>query len=251
MKGKSRAGEEPDKRLRVVSVALEPALVLARALAIPLDDLLTAVSVGYFRVHHDRGLSFTTIARRLGKSRRTIANLASLSKTHGGDAESELISLRRRIIERLASEGVVDEQKFTRRWARSLGQHLNEELEVLIATGVIERTRGQLRVAAPFLSLVGPDLEQRLASLQQFMLAVAHGIYQRFFGSPSQTESFARVLSFRASRARLRGITNDCYRDLREAVLLADREVEREPEQGRSCALVLLATEEPTGPGFG
>jgi len=251
MKGKSKAAEQPDKRLRVVSVALEPALVLARALAIPLDDLVTAVSVGYFRVHHERGLSFTTIARRLGKSRRTIANLASLSKTHGGDAESELISLRRRIIERLASEAAVDEQKFKRRWARSLGQHLSEELEVLIAAGVIERIRGQLRVAAPFLSLVGPDLELRLASLQQFMLAVAHGIYQRFFGSPSQTESFARVLSFRADPASLRSIATDCYRELREAVIRADREVEREPELGRPCAMVLLATEEPTGPGFG
>lgn len=246
-----KGNQEPDKRLRVVSVALEPALVVARALAIPLDDLLTAVSVGYFRVHHERGSSFTAIARRLGKSRRTVATLASLSKTHGRDAESELISTRRRIIERLASEGAVDEQKFKRRWAKSLGEHLSEELEVLIATGVIERTRGQLRVAAPFLSLMGPDLEQRLASLQQFMLAVAHGIYQRFFGSPSQTESFARVLSFRASRARLRGIANDCYRELREAVIQADREVERDPAQGRPCAMVLLATEEPSGPGFG
>src|SRR5262245_18869748 len=95
-----------DLRLRMVALALEPGLTLARLSALPLDDLQALVATGYFRQWRARGLSLRGIARVLHKSLRTVATLSSEA---GGDAEQlpagERITLRRKLAARVAAHG--------------------------------------------------------------------------------------------------------------------------------------------------
>lgn len=77
-----------DLRLQVVAIALDPALTLARIMALPLDDLQRLVATSYYREARRRKLTHSAIARRFKKSVRTIATLAR-------EAESERPVLRR------------------------------------------------------------------------------------------------------------------------------------------------------------
>src|SRR5690606_34288846 len=81
-----------DVRVRVVEVALTPALVLARVMALPLDDLQHLVATAYFREARARGLSFRAIARRFGKSLRTVTHLARRA-----DQDAPLLESHRRL----------------------------------------------------------------------------------------------------------------------------------------------------------
>jgi hypothetical protein len=102
-----RMSQSPyELRLRVFLLALEPALRLARALRLDLDDVREAVAAQYVLLHRDRGLSLEQIARRIGKSRRTIVTLArAATQAMETLSQSRTIALRREIVRRLSADG--------------------------------------------------------------------------------------------------------------------------------------------------
>ena len=94
-----------DLRLRVFALTLEPALHLARALSLSLEDVEDTTRATYVQLHRDRGLSLEQIARRIGTSRRTVATLSAQSSTTLAPLEhSQRIGAPRALI-RLLSRG--------------------------------------------------------------------------------------------------------------------------------------------------
>lgn len=239
-----------DRRLRLVSIALEPALLLARSVGLSLDDLLRTVSVSYFKSYQQRGLSFTAIARRLGKSRRTVATLANLARTPKPAHESEGLSVQRRILLYLGAKGPQTAAALKRRFAKLPGPLYERALEAACDAQIIAISDGKYWVTAELMSMVSSDFERRVASLEQFMQAVANGVHQRFFPHQGRVESFARVLSFRSSAPTLERIRRDCYEELRSAVLAANAECDDASDtmDALACSVALVFTEEPREP---
>lgn len=233
-----------DVRLRVVALALEPALALARIAALPLDDLQRLVAAGYFRDARSRGLSFRAIARRFDKSLRTITNLSNVANEHGVPLESsQRLTWRRQLVHAAAArpEGVAERALFQMLPDAST-EALEAELQQLVDEGILERADERIRVVARHLDLVQNDLAPRLESLRHFLRAVTAVVYRRFFVLDADAEAFARVLSFSTSRADLAALREHAYRVLREGAFEADA---AEPEDGAQALAVFAIAEEP------
>ncbi|MCB9621993.1 MAG: hypothetical protein H6723_01505 [Sandaracinus sp.] len=232
-----------DVRLRVVAIALEPALTLARIAALPLDDLQRLVAAGYFRDARSRGLSFRAIARRFDKSLRTITNLSNLANEQGVPLQSsQRLTWRRQLVQLAASKrGGVAEKSLLSSVPDADAEALTEELVQLLDEGILERDGERVRVVARHLDLVQDDLAPRLESLRHFLRAVAAVAYRRFFVADPDAEAFARVLSFSASREQLATLRELAYGVLRERVFEADANAGEDP--ARAVAVFALAEE--------
>lgn len=214
-----------DVRIRVVALALEPALSLARILALPLDDLHRLVDGGYFREVRSRGLSLPQIARRFGKSLRTVATLSQRARQDGTLLSgSDDIRRRRRLVAWLGRHGGATRAAARRHLGESDEQLVHDALDQLVAEGILTEHEGQVRVAAAHMDLLRSDIEHRLDSLSHFLTAVTHVIYRRFFLPPQRGEAFARVLTFSASPERLATLSEQTYARLKDEVVAVDAE---------------------------
>lgn len=210
-------------RLRVIAVALEPALALARIVALPLDELQELVATGYFREAKARGISLRAMARRFGKSLRTIATLSRRAADKGPLlGESRRLGWRRRIVARIADGGPASVEELRRELPDAEHDEVAEEIEQLVAEGILRRDAGQYAVSAALWSSVGGDVEQRIDSLRHFVSAITQVVYRRFFVADPQAEAFARVLSFAAEREELTRIRESTYEALRDRVVESD-----------------------------
>lgn len=228
-----------DMRLRVLALLAEPMLEIARTSALRLDDLRDLVGSEYFEVLRRRGASWTQIARRLGKSRRTVADLARRAASQEPLREpSERLDVRRRIVRALA-EGAATPEELARRVGSPF---LDEELEALRDAGIVAGSEALPELAAELLDLVGPELEARFASLQLFLETVAHVVYARFVRPRADQIAFARVWSFSADPAALETLIDEIY-------TLIDRRIGEldaaAPDGARSASVSFVAVEPP------
>lgn len=76
-------------RLQIAAAFLEPALRFARLAGLSLDELQELTTEGYFRELQQQGMSWTAIARRMGKSRSTVAALANCGYCVSGACYAE------------------------------------------------------------------------------------------------------------------------------------------------------------------
>lgn len=226
-------------RLRVLALLAEPMLEIARASALGLDDLRDLVATEYFELIRRRGASWTQIARRLGKSRRTVAELARRSADHGAQREpSARLEVRRRIVRALA-EGASTPQALARRVGSPF---FAEELEALREAGIVAGDVAHPELTAELLDLVGPNLEARLASLQHFLETVADVVYARFVRPRADRLAFARVWSFSADPTALEGVIDEVYALLDRRVAELDAAA---PEGARPASISFVAVEPP------
>ncbi|MCC6875097.1 MAG: hypothetical protein IT378_12390 [Sandaracinaceae bacterium] len=230
-----------EARLRVLAVSLEPALVFARALHLGLDDLGDMISVGYFAELKDRGLSWESIARRLGKSRRTVANLARQARSESPLIEpSRRIRLRRRIVQEIGREGPLTKALLRDALREAAPDELDLALEALLEQGTLEEDGDRYRLATALVDLVGDDFDLRLDSLRHFLDGLTHVVYRRFFGDPGP--SLARVYTFRATPERLATLLAELEVSMREAAVAADAEADGRPD-AHEVTLGLYAVE--------
>ncbi|MCA9612688.1 MAG: hypothetical protein H6722_10660 [Sandaracinus sp.] len=228
-----------EMRLRVLALLAEPMLEIARASALRLDDLRELVATEYFELLRRRGASWTQIAQRLGKSRRTIAELARRSADQESLREpSERLEVRRRIVRALA-EGASTPEALSRRVGSPF---LADELEALREAGIVAGDATRPELAAELLDLVGPDLEARLASLQQFLETVADVIYARFVRPRPDRLAFARVWSFSAAPEALAQVIDEVYALIDQRVAELDAAA---PEGARPANVSFVAVEPP------
>lgn len=234
-----------DLRLRLIALALEPGLTLARLSALPLDDLQVLVATGYFRQWRARGLSLRGIARVLHRSLRTVA---TLSRKAGGDASllpaGERITLRRKLAARVAARGPIGRSALAASLRGVRRAEVEAEIAQLIDEGVFAQHRGQVALATQFLDLVGEDVERRLDSLRHFLEAVTQVIYQRFVTADPRAVAMARVLSFRAGPADVAALRDQHYATLRDAVVAADA---RAGDDAREVSIAYCISETPRG----
>ena len=218
-----------DARLRVLSTVLEPGIKMARVLGLTLDDLHQLVAVGYYRELKERGASWQQIARRIDKSRRTVATLARVASGATQPlAASHRIGLRRRTV-RILADGDLDLADLAQQLPAVSGADLEEAVDQLVAEGILTRDGERLTVAGALLDLVGDDLDHRIDSLRHFLDAVGQVIYRRFLAPDSNGEAFARVLTFSTSRERLATLRAETYGAVAKAAQDADAEASGDP----------------------
>lgn len=237
-----------DVRVRVVEVALTPALMLARVMALPLDDLQHLVATAYFREARARGLSFRAIARRFDKSLRTITNLAR--RADGDEPLLEghrRLGHRRRAVAWLAFEGQATFAQIARAVPDADRDDLQADLEHLIEQGIVTNDGELYRVVAGYMDTRAEDLSARLDALRHLLEGVTMAIHRRFFEPRAEGPSLARVLTFNASREALAKLAEGGYAGLRQAVLETD---EAAGDDAVQASLTLTVTEVPSGPGW-
>lgn len=234
-----------DVRLRVLAAMLEPPVALARILGLPLDDLQQLVAIGYFRELQARGLSWEMIARRLQKSRRTVASLSKTAAAEGPPlGESARIRLRRRIVRVLAERGACNAASIAGEIVEASPDDVDAELEQLTMQGIVDRRDDDtFALAADTLDLTSDDLDHRLDSLRHFLEAVAHVVYRRFFSRERDAEAFARVLTFTATRDRLASMREKQFDALAREAIDADAAATSSPDATQaSIAICFVET---------
>jgi hypothetical protein len=216
-------------RLRVFLLALEPALRLARALRLDLDAVREAVDAQYVSLHRERGLSLEQIARRIGKSRRTVVTLArTAAATAQALSDSRSIALRREIVRRLSADGplarelVVTESGVARPEA-------DAAIDALLDDGFLLEKDGALHVALAWLPFDGASDPEKLDSVRHFLDAVSGALLGRFFATPPDDDAFARVLTFCAPRAELHAARTRLFEAMAETALDLDARAASEP----------------------
>jgi hypothetical protein len=233
-----------DLRLRIVALSLEPTLALARIMALPLDDLIQLVAEGYFQELRLRGGSLEQIARRLGKSKRTVVTLSRRSQ-HKGPLldESRRLGWQRQVV-RATSLAPCSLEDIQRTTVGVADDRIAEELEQMVDSGLLERDEDQrYRAAVVQVSFAREDVDARLESLRHFLSTVAHVVYRRFFRPEPGVEAFARVLTFSTDPTVLGRLRERFYEQLREAVLATDSEA---PEAAGQGSVLFAAVTTPT-----
>ena len=235
-----------EARLRVVSVALEPALILARVMGLGLDDLQAMVASEYFRQFRLRGLPLPQIARKLGKSDRTVASLSKRAQARGPLLDqSRRLGWQREVLRALTPHALTREQILSQTQSVAKDE-LDETLERLVASGLIDEDGEMFRASVAQVTFALPDLEARLESLRHLLTSVTYAVYQRFFRAAPNEESFARVLTFSASPEQLSHLANH-YPALRDTIVQIDGDAHPNSEE---AAMVFIAVRAPKGPAW-
>ncbi len=240
-----------DVRLRVIKAALSPGIVLARVAALPLDDLEALVAVAYFEEARERGLSLRAIARRFGKSLRTIATLSKRASESGVLVEaSRAIAVRRRLVEHLArATGTQNAEELCQSVPDVRANEVREQIQQLVDEGILTEVDGAYQVAAAHLPLLGDELDQRLESLRLLLSGATQTIYRRFFSVGGDGTALARVLVFSAVRDDLSALAERLYEALRSGAIALDAAAQgREDAKQSSC--VLCVVERPEDPAW-
>lgn len=233
------------RRLRVLAVAFLPGLRLARIAGMTLDDVIELVTLAYFEEHHQAGLSWTALERRLGRSRRTIASLSKRFAESGFAIDgSGLFRQQRSIVERLAHGPT---SRATLQETLPPANLLDEALQALCDAGVVEADGDTYRLATSFVDQVGETFEERLDGLRHFMETVAQIAHQRFFTDESQ-EALARTVGFSSSSAQRTALGHVLLENIITAVTAVDGESSDEPRD--ETAVIFSILPRPKGPAW-
>lgn len=231
-----------DLRLRVVALALEPGLTLARLSGLSLDDLQSLVATGYFRQWRARGLSLRGTARAMHKSLRTVATLSQKAGAEGTLSPlGKRIAWRRKLLARVAEVGAIERKKLIAIVRGEPRAEVDAEVQQLLDEGVLALSRDSIVLAVKHLRLLDQDLDARLDSLRHFLDAVTQTIHQRFLGDDAI--ALARVLTFRADTAHLIELRDKTYAALRDGVVAADGAASTE---AHSATVAFCISETPT-----
>lgn len=228
-------------RLRVFLLTLEPALALARALSLSLEDVEDAVRVAYVQLYRERGLSLEQIARRIDASRRTVATLSSRgTEARAPFQASRRIGLRRELL-RLVSREPGVESEHAREALRAERELFQQELAVLREEGALEESQGQLYLTRAWTSFEDGSEAARLDSLRHFLRAVTETVRARFLAPAPEEEAFARVLTFSASKEDLGALRQQLYDLLCSSAAAIDERAASLPEAAEAMVAFCVA----------
>lgn len=236
-----------ETRLRIVALALKPALTISRVMALPLDDLQALVAIGLYKDARARGMSHPAIAKRFGKSLRTIAWLSKqVRRNELGAQPTRQLEVRRRVIELVPRRKFVKIAQVAAIFSAREQAIALDEIEQLVTEGVYERKNDTIRSLLPFVALTSEELSQRLAAVEHFFSIVTQVLHQRFFtmpnGAHTAPEAFARSLSFQASREDLVSLRKELYDHIQKKVT----QVDERADSGVKASLAFCLVEAPT-----
>ncbi len=239
-----------DVRFSALLAMLEPVFVLARLLGLSLADLEHLVRTGYFRELRGRGLSLPQVAKRLGKSLRTITQLSKEAELEP-ELHSERLQLRRKLIRVLASKGALSELELIRLCPQHRAADVRDEIELLLEQSLVSSNDGLLALQQQLVEFVHGQNDHKIAVLRMYMQASLQLVYARFFSHPTDQHkdhknsptAMLRVLSFRAKRAQLSDWASATYTGIAEAIERIDRDAA--PENSHETHVVFAAVEHP------
>lgn len=239
-----------DGRIRLIALALEPALVLARIAALPLDDLQSLVATGYFRETRARGLSYPMIARRFDKSVRSVATLAKEAASKQVlPRATNATTRRRKILETISRRNQVTRKALGQAFSQLSPKELDDELVQLTENGLLVEKGGMFRLAKSHFDFTHGELEQRLDAVRHLFSGVAQVIFQRFFTPTGSTaEAFVRTFTFKADRASLSTFRQRSYERMKDEILDVDRSAPR--NDAANASAILCVVEEPKDPAW-
>jgi transcriptional regulator with XRE-family HTH domain len=87
-----------EQQLAALATLFEPAAALSRIMGLGVDDVQRLATLAYFREYRRRGLSLRQIAKRIGKSLRTVATLSKTASDTQIDCDDERIELLRDVL---------------------------------------------------------------------------------------------------------------------------------------------------------
>jgi transcriptional regulator with XRE-family HTH domain len=229
-------------RFRVLATSFRVPLKLARVLGVPLREVQDLVAVAYFRELQEHGFSWATIAKRMAKSRRTIASIARGERSAPLD-HSPAIRLRRAIAARLDA-GALDLDELEAALAPSPREAIVAELGALVDSSVVEDRDGRFSLATGVLDLSEGDFELRHDALRRFLDAISETVRQRFFEKQSANPSFARVVTFRAPAGRIEHITARVFDEIQRLAIEADADATDDDGVEAGIALAVVASKD-------
>ncbi len=210
-------------RLQIAAAFLEPGLRFARLAGLTLDELQELTTEGYFRELKRQGMSWTAIARRMGKSRSTVATLAKRAASKAPPLEkSERFSIQRDVVLLLGDgrENHVDDVVAALPSYRA--QDISAVIDILVTEQMLERNDDRVRIAGGMLDILGEGFEERLGSLRHVLDVVAQAVFDRFYATSDPPRAFARVLTFLSRPEPGQKLGADAYEALEAAVIEED-----------------------------
>lgn len=231
--------------------AFEPALALARAAELSLDDVVELVSIAYFEQFRRRGLSFENIARRLDKSARSISVLSKKARTLiRQEPDVGTLEQTRAMLEILSSEQL-PHAELVARFPPTVKSKVRATIRQLLADGVLEVRDRHIRVAAKHLSLVHSDLDKRLHGARRLLGSLSSLLYWRFFReNTDDSKAFGRVIDFRLLPERFQMVQERVFALIEELAVELDEEANNSPGQGTSATIAFSIAETPPHPAW-
>ena len=219
---------------RILYSLLMPAARLAFRFHIPLDRVTEMVTLAYLSEMREAGLTLKESSSVLGKSLRTVTNIARRLR-EDFFAPEEVFGLRRKVELHLTA-GPATLAELMEAVAPTPREALDDALAGLVDEGrareIREGGRTRYEVTAPYVNLIRGTLERRIDGLNHLLGAVAEAVDGRFFDNDDS--AFARVLTFSAIPEKLSELRQSIYdrlrlatSDLEEEALDAGRAEER------------------------
>lgn len=202
-------------------LALQPAVRVAARAGVSLEEFTHIAQRGYFEHLQAQGASFVVLARRLGKSRRTIADMAkrfrerNVPSMFGERARHEQSLFSALVVGRgIIRRSDVDDETWNRH------RHTAERLLGIIDLRVDD---DGIYADAERYAYLTDDIERRLGSAANLMALVADVLDNRFLSrAPEPPFAFVRVLTSRAA-CEVEPLVADAYQAARERLVEADR----------------------------
>ncbi|WP_169791740.1 hypothetical protein [Sandaracinus amylolyticus] len=211
-------------KVAVLRASLGPALQLARAMALPVQDLLDVVELEYFRAMRGDGLSLRALAPRFGRSLRTLATLSRRAQRQDGAIARGSFALEtmRLVLLALSRRGPRSASAIARSVRGRSAEEIDRALEALSALGLVERDGERFAARAAHFQRIDARPAHRVESLRHFLAPIGDVILRRFLRDERGGEAFARVLTFRASPEALTALREKHYAALRDDVVAID-----------------------------
>ena len=235
-------------RLQIAAAFLEPALRFARLAGLSLDELQELTLEGYFRELQRQGMSWTAIARRMGKSRSTVAGLAKRATSKTPPLErSERFSIQREVVLLLADGKARHSDDVIASLSTFRAQDVAAVIEILVTEQMLQREHDHVRIAGDMLDILGEGFEKRLGSLRHVLDVVSQAVFDRFYATSDPPRAFARVLTFLARPEPGRALGADAYEKLEAAVIAEDEAASAcaSDEATIESSVVLVCSEKP------
>lgn len=220
-----------DPRLKIIALALKPALSLAYRVALPLDELYALVESTYLDEHLAHDLSHEQIARRMKRTARSIRTLSKALKErqHILDASPHLLA--ERLVLELLNRETCSRATLFARLPQLEEEMVHAAIESLLAQDFLFEDGDALRIREQVVVLLGEDLDAKLDGARAFVDWTYELFAQRFGFSRAAPATVLRMLNFRVSSERTKAMWDAAFQKLMEvADEFAEHDVAKEAE---------------------
>lgn len=222
-------------RLEVLTCMFVPAIRVARHMKLPLDALIEIVETAYVLEHQRAGFSFTQVAARIQRSRRSVATIAARAKSDfAGATTSSFAAMRtealRAVGHELQTRGHAEEHQVLSRIPRGERDRVEQTLNALVEEGLLREVfRKEQRFFEPLQALVadvGPSDDRKLWGLKNVLSGFSALVMNTFFSARRRDapKGSAKIWSFSASPSTFAQIQETLHALVLERAVQADEE---------------------------